>query len=508
MKYTLTLLLIFTIYSAPAQEALIRNADKYFQDQFYNKAIELYKKAYDENPKSYYVIKRLALSYQRIENSVEAERWLKVLSDLGRTTPTDLFMYSEILTQNGKYQQARKILEKYATLKPDDKKVKESFNKLNYIENIIKDSASFSIKNGSINTRGAELGTCFYKNGVIFSSTSLTGSRSDEIVSEDKLPFLDLYFAEESNPGVLTDPVPFAPKLNTKFNDGPVSYDPVENLFYITQYAPKEANTESGENVFHLQIGVAFEKNKEWTFKEGFFYNNPNYSVAHPSVSSDGQMIYFVSDMPGGYGGYDIYFCYKDSDQWSEPYNLGPVVNSKGNEYFPFIDNQGNLYFSSDGHAGLGGQDIFVATSTAGVFNNIKNIGYPVNSTKDDVAFILDSTCDRGYFSSNRVESKGYYDIYSVKFNFVNVTIKGTVKDFQDKLIIAGVNIVLSDENGGQIAEAKTDISGTFSAQINKKPKIILSATAPGYEPIKKTMTIDYLKAGEELKLEVFLRKK
>jgi hypothetical protein len=508
MKYILTLLLIIIIYSSSAQELLIKNADKYFQDQLYNKAIDLYKKAYGENPKSYYVIKRIALSYQRIENTLEAEKWLKVLYDNKRATPSDLFTYSEILTENGDYKLARKIMQEYSTARPNDKKAQENFDRLNYIESIIKDSSSFAIKSASVNTTGAELGTCFYKNGIIFSSTSLTGTKSDNIVSEDKLPFLDMYFAEEKSPGELADPVPFAPKLNTKFNDGPVSYDPVENQFYVTQYAPKAANTESGENVFHLQIGVAWEKNHEWIFKEGFPYNSPDYSVAHPSISPDGQMIYFVSDMPGGYGGYDIYFCYKDSGHWSEPYNLGPVVNSKGNEYFPFIDKHGDLYFSSDGHQGLGRLDNYVATATNGVYNNVRNLGYPVNSTKDDVAFVLDSTCERGYFSSNRTGSKGYYDLYSVKLNFINVTIKGVVKDLQDKLIISGVNVLLKDENGNKLAESKTDISGSFSALISKKTRITLSLNAPNYEPMNKTIAIGNVKSGGELNLEVFLRKK
>lgn len=508
MRYSFTIVFIWLACNLNAQDMLVRKADDNFKDQQYNKAIEFYKKAYDKNPKSYYVVKRLALSYQRIQNTIEAEKWMKVLFENGRTIASDLLMFSEILTENGRYDEARRYLDEYIALKPDDKNVAKNLGKLAFIKTTINDSSAFSVGKVSFNTPGAELGACFYKDGVVFSSTSLSGTKEDKKLAEDELPFLDMYFAKEIAPGKFSDVVPFAPDLKTRFNDGPVAYDPVEDLFYITQYAPKAANTEEGSNVFHLQIIIAEERDGEWVLKEKFIYDNPNYSVAHPSVSPGGKLLYFVSDMPGGYGGYDIYFCYKKGKSWSEPYNLGPVTNSKGNEFFPFIDSRGDLYFTSSGHTGLGAQDIYMATSEDGVFNRIRNLGYPVNSPKDDVAFVLDSNSGRGYFSSNRIGGLGYYDIYSVQVNFIPVVLRGVVKDFGSKAGLPGATIRISDSGGKVMEETQTNTDGSFSIPTKREPSVVVLVEKEGYEPINKTLETSFLKAGEELGLEIFLRKK
>jgi len=506
MKYIITIPALFMVFLALAQERLVKTADKRFKEQLFNKAIELYEKAHEEDPNSYYIIKRLALANQRINNTIEAEKWVKILFDSERITSGDLLMYSDILIENGKYDSAREVVNIFSEKRPHDKRYSDYIERLDKIETILNDSSAYQIGMVSFNTRGAELGTCFFRDGIVFSSTSMSDTRNSNKYAEDELPFLDLYFAREISPGNFSHPEPFAPKLKTRFNDGPVSYDRSANLFYITQYAPKKVDSEES-GVFHLQIIIAEENRGEWTAKEGFFLNSPNYSVAHPSVSHDGKMIYFVSDMPGGYGGYDIYFCYKEGNRWSDPYNIGPNVNTRGDEFFPFIANDGNLYFSSDGHAGLGSMDIFIATAEDGVFTNVRNAGHPVNSPKDDVAFVLNSSSERGYFSSNRVESQGYYDIYSVKVNFVPVTIKGIVKDIGNKAMLADASVHLIDEKGKITAETKTGSNGSFSLLINKVPTFILSVAKPGYEKLEKSVNIEFLKLNEELNLEVFLRR-
>jgi tetratricopeptide (TPR) repeat protein len=491
-----------------AQDMLIKNADDYFKKQQYNRAIELYKKAYDKNPKSYYIIKRLALSYQRIRNTGEAERWMDVMFENGRTTSSDYLMFAEILIENGKYEEARKFAADYIAQKPDDKKAQEIIDRIDFIKSTVSDSLSYRVGKVTFNSPGAELGACFYGKGLIFSSTSLSGTKNDLKLAEDELPYLDLYYADELAPGQFSEVVPFAPELKTKYNDGPLAYDPTENLFYVTQYSPKAANMVEGENIFHLQIIVAEENAKGWVFKEKFKYDSPNYSVAHPTISPDGKSMYFVSDMPGGYGGYDIYFCYKNGDEWSEPYNIGPGVNSRGNEFFPFIDSRGDLYFTSDGFPGLGAQDIFVVSPENGVFKHPRNLGYPFNSPKDDVALVLDPKSERGYFSSNRAGGLGYYDIYSMQANFIRVSLKGTVKDNSTKAIIPDANIKISETLSTTLGETRTGSDGSFDLPINKKSSITITVEKEGYEPISKPIDIGYMKSGETLNLEIFLRKK
>jgi len=508
MRYLMLSILTIVSLSLYAQSGLVKNADNKLKGREYDKAIELYRQAYAESPENYHIIKNLALANQRIENLPEAEAWMEKLFLLGRVTSGDYLMYAEILLANGKYIPALKYLDEFDVKKPGDKRSSSMREQIEYIRNLIKDSLAYQVFPFPLNTPGSELGTCFYNGGIIFSSSSLSGSKKDTRLSAGNLPFLDLYYAKNTGDGGFGTPSPFAGKLKTAFNDGPVSFDPVENCLYITRFAPEAANLEQSGDIFHLQVVVAEMKNGDWDFKEDFFVNSPNYSVAQPSVSTDGRFIYFASDMPGGYGAYDIYFCYKEGGKWSAPFNLGPVVNSKGNERFPFISSEGLLYFSSDSHPGLGGLDIFVATPENGVFNSVRNAGYPVNSTRDDIAFVLDNSSSRGYFSSNRKGGLGYYDIYSVMINFVPVTIKGTAFDFETKSALPGVLFELFDPEGKKIGESVTKADGTFICPINKIPEISLSVQKDDFIPIKKKVAIDFLKPNEELKLELFLRKK
>jgi hypothetical protein len=371
------------------------------------------------------------------------------------------------------------------------------------------DLAACRIEPVNINTPGAELGSFFFRDGIVFSSTSWSGTPGDKKFSPDEIPFLDLYFSKELEPGRFSEPVPFAPNLKTPFNDGPVTWDPEENLLYITRYVPQGAARKYDASYLHLQIVVAEEQGKEWVFKDPFFLKGPDVSVAHPSVSPDGQRIFFVSDMPGGYGGYDIYFCYKKEDHtWSEPYNIGPYVNSQGDEYFPYTDSRGSLYFSSDGHPGLGGQDIFLATSESGVYNTITNLGEPLNSSMDDVALMLAPNAERGYFSSDRESGMGYFDLYSVVFTHIPVTLRGVIKDLHGNAALALSKVKILDSEGDIIRESTTQADGSFSFVVNKTlPLLRILIEKQGYESLEKPLDLHFLQSKEEMVLEVFMRK-
>ncbi len=505
----IALILLAATSSAYGQDKLIKNADHKFKSRNYEKAIELYEEAYPQKPNSYKIIKKLALANDRIGNSGEAEKWMSKLFEMGRVVSHDYYMYSMILLHNGKCLEANEYLNKYEGLKPGDKKIPKAKEEIEYIKNLLKDSSAFNIAPISINTAGSELGTCYLDDGVVFSSTSIGDKKSDARLASNNLPFLDLFFAKEIDAGQLVDPKPFAYKIKTDYNDGPVAYDPVEGLLYVTRFAPQKAGADEAKDVFHLQLIVAEKKAGTWDFKDYFFLNSPNYSVAHASVSADGQVIYFVSDMPGGYGGYDIYFCYKKKDgKWSNPFNVGPVVNTRKNELFPFIASDGLLYFASKGHRGLGGYDIYVASPVDGVFNSVRNVGYPINSTKDDVAFTLDSTSAKGYFSTNRVNNDGYYDIFSLELNFIPITIKGVVKEADSKEVIPGAIIEILGQDGKNIGDATSHEDGSFSCLINKTPEIEVDIKRDGYESLRKTIDLSSFKPNEELVLEIFLYKK
>ena len=505
MRYCLAILFFFLSISLFAQDKLVKSADKKFKIRDYEKARELYEEALPQKPGSYHILKRLVLCYQGMGDTGIAEDWLKKLFDIGRVTTTDYYLYSQLLLSNGKYEEALEWVNKYEEKKPGDKKIQPAKDQIEYIKNLVKDSSAYIIKSVAINTPGSELGTCYYKDGVILSSSSIAHKKADTKLAPNNLPFLDLFFAKETSDGVLVNPVPFAQRLKTDFNDGPVGYDPVDEVLYITRFAPHKAEVKEGEDVFHLQIVKAENRDGIWVPRGNFFMNSPNFSIAHPTISADGQKLYFVSDMPGGYGGYDIYFCYKTVGEWSQPYNVGPAVNSHENELFPFIASDGSLYFSSEGHNGLGAHDIYVATPEKGVFTSIRNMGYPINSTKDEIAFTLNSTSTKGYFSSNRVNDDGFYDILSLELSFIPINITGIIKDNFSKEIVPGILVELKDATGKIIGESTSKTDGSFSCIINKIPKMTLLANGNGFNSLKTSVDLTQLKPNEEIFLEVYL---
>jgi outer membrane protein OmpA-like peptidoglycan-associated protein len=280
-------------------------------------------------------------------------------------------------------------------------------------------------------------------------------------------------------------------------------------VVYVTRDNLRKGRTAaSKEGVVNLKITEGGLENGQWKLKGDFRWNNNEYSVGHPSVSKDGNVIYFASDMPGGYGKSDLYFSVFSNGNWSKPVNLGPKINTEGNEFFPFISPDGVLYFASDGHGGLGGLDIFLSVPEHGVFNTIENLGYPVNSPRDDFGLALDSTGVQGYFTSNREGGKGNDDLYSLKILHVPVIIRGVVKDRDTKDILSDARVTVSDENGNEIFKAITRVDGQFEVQVDKGRAFTVRVIKDLYTDAEKTIPTSSLRPNEEVFSEIFLERK
>jgi outer membrane protein OmpA-like peptidoglycan-associated protein len=202
----------------------------------------------------------------------------------------------------------------------------------------------------------------------------------------------------------------FSKSINSKYHEGPVTFfkDYKKIVFTRNNYNKGRAK-KSDKGVNMLKLFIASKKGNKWTDIKELPINSDQYSTGHPALSPDNRKMYFVSDMPGGFGGTDIYVVDYRDGSWGVPVNLGREINTEGNEMFPFVDEAGNFYFASDGHAGLGGLDMFYVEFRNGVpFGGVENLGAPINSTKDDFGFITDAQRSHGYFSSNR--RKGYSD--------------------------------------------------------------------------------------------------
>ena len=490
------------------QKLTTKLADKSFEEFAFIEAIGLYEYAYEKDTTDNYLVKRLAESNRNIGNTEEVEKWLKKLIDRHVEQPEDIFNYSQALKSNGRYFLAEQWLKEYADLRPEDGRVNIQVSLLEYIKFLMRDSTNYEILNTSTNTIGSDMGPAFYKDRLVFSSTSI-GEKGGATYKWNELPYLKMYSAQIGPYGDLNSVQPFAPKLKTAYHDGPVSINSKKEVIYFTRNNYVKGKTsKSRDGVVNLKIFIGKKETDDWKLSGPFPYNSNEYSVGHPSIYKDGSVLYFASDMPGGYGKSDIYFSVFSNGQWSKPFNLGPKINTEGNEFFPFISNDGVLYFASDGHGGLGGLDIYFSVPERGVFSSIENMGYPVNSSKDDFGLALDSTGVKGYFASNRPGGKGDDDLYFMKIKHIPVIIRGVVKDRDTKDVLADAKISVINEAGNSIATSVTPIDGQFEFEVSKGQQYTINVTKEFYTENEVVIVTASLRPNDEAFSEIFLEQK
>jgi len=272
------------------------------------------------------------------------------------------------------------------------------------------ESGRFKIKNLSINTKYSDFGTSFYGNShVVFSSPKNNKSLIKTVWKPNKQRYLDLYIGSIDTDGEIIEKQQLLREINSKYHQAKVVFTKDLRTIYFTGNDSK--------NTVNLQLFKAsVAADGKWINLVKLPFNSDQYSTGHPALSPDNKKLYFISDRPGTFGKTDIYVVDIHEDgTYGKPKNLGPKINTVHNEMFPFISNDHTLYFSSKGHSSIGGLDIFASKANIIGFSQPVNLGIPVNSEKDDFAFIIDSKKMRGYFSSNREKGKGDDDIYSVK---------------------------------------------------------------------------------------------
>ena len=358
--------------------------------------------------------RRLAEAYHKIDQNIQSEEtYLKLISAQEGILPEDYYNYAMILKTNGKYVEANKWMDKFIELKPNDLRAKDYAANKNELTNLLKDVGKYKIEHLNVNTDALDFGTSYYKNKVVFASSRVTPGSSVKKYNWTKKPFWDMYIAEVDK-GQLQNPEIFNKSMNGKLHDGPACFSNDGNFMAFTR---NNYHVKSKARVVELQIWFSSFKDGKWSKPTPFVYNNTAYSVGQPCLTPDGNTMYFASDMPGGFGGVDLYKTTKDTNgEWQKPINLGDKINTEGDEMFPFLeDKSGTFIFSSNGRFGLGGLDIFISNLNGTEFSQPYNAGFPLNTQFDDFAAIVDDKMNKGYFSTNRSGGSGGDDIYSLK---------------------------------------------------------------------------------------------
>lgn len=454
--------LFFVSTSVGQMSTLEQKGNKYFEIFTYDKAIEKYEELGVENL-STEGIRNLAEAYRLTHNTEKAEKYYQILSTKSDNLPEDLFMYAEMQLMNGKYTEGEDWMEKFNIRLAADGRGEDYVAKKGQYKKMSEDLGVFKIYNLDINSSEEDFGPAFYLEEIVFVSARKSNLPVKRVWNWNNQPYLNIYKSKKTDDNQLEGVEMLTKKVNKKFHEGPASYSSDGNFMVFTRNNYKE-KSEVGERKLTLHYRIKDEEGK-WGDIMDFSFNNKEYSVGHSTISSDGNTIYFASDMPGGIGGVDLYKIEKKGDNWTSPLNLGENINTEGNEMFPFIHEAGILFFASDGHVGLGGLDVFMARVDGNKYDVVQNLGYPVNTRKDDFSLILDKDQKYGYFASNRPGGKGSDDIYG--FDLLKPfrackEIKGFIKDKEGNLL-PGTSVTLYSSEGDELKSLVVGDDGAYS---------------------------------------------
>lgn len=475
-RLILSFLLVLAALRAVAQgnaDPYVREADRYYQQMAYARAAELYRTAAELGAVNEHVTKRLAQCSMKLGDMVEAERWYAVVVKFLNREPIDLYNYAEALKANARYDEAELWMDRYLALVRPEGSERRS-NIALFARKLQMDQDRFNVRRVSINTPGPDLATAWLgPQRVVFSSSRQGTGIVERRAAWNAEPFLDLFTADVTANGDLTNVAHLAGTVNTRFHEGPATASASGDVLWFTRNNYFKGRVRrSQRGVSRLGIYRATRVGGGYGDEEQFLYNNSEVSIGHPALSPDGKRLYFASDMPGGFGGMDLYVCELLDGQWGEPRNLGQAINTSANEVFPFVAADGSLYFASNGHPGLGGLDILKAVrSDDGRFSGALNLGAPVNSSRDDFAFIIDVAGKRGFFTSNRPGGAGDDDIYAFEMLAPleeRFLVTGRVIDDEHDTVVPDVEVRLIDMDGGPAATTTTDGKGEYIFSVRK----------------------------------------
>jgi len=481
--YILIIALTLGMTTAFAQSSLVKKADKYFNRLEYVKAAKTYEKVVAKGKADAHVYRNLADAYYNIFDSKNAEKYYaKIVSDTD--DPEVYYRYAQMLKANGKYEESIPWMEKFAQMKPADHRAIKFRENPGYLPKILERGKDKFVVNElpNINTEYSEFGAKPLGKKLYF----VSARDSKKEYGWDEQPYLDIYQADYVD-GTVSNIEKVPGDVNTKYHDGTFCFSPDGKTMYFTRdnYYERKYKTDS-TGISRLKLFSARLIDGKWKDVRELPFNSDNYSVGHPAVSPDGKKLYFSSDMPGGMGQSDLYVVdIKRNHRFGKVKNLGPNINTEGRENFPFISKRGDLYFSSDGHPGLGGLDVFVCANVDGKFSRPRNLAVPLNSGKDDFAIYFDDDTKDGFISSNRDAVRyGDDNIYTIKNikPIFDVLINAKVVDAKTNRPIEGASVTLTDAEGNPIKTKLTDADGLAQFLIEAGKDVIVEGRFEGYE--------------------------
>ncbi len=471
-KSILFLLIVICPTLVFSQKRLVDRANKKFEKFAFIDAREMYLKAAESGYESAELFKNLGDTYFFNRDFGNAWKWYeKLFSIFPAEAETDYYFRAALSLRSLKnYEQADTYMEKYIAAGGKGLVGRNFKKNRDYLKVITQASQQnqYTIEKVPINTSSSDFGPSFYgENKIVYASSPETTDK-DKIYEWNNLPYLDLYVADMDDDYFLFNSKPIEGEINTDFHESSAVFTKDRSTVYFVRnnfLDGRERNDKTKTTRLKLYKARKSGENL-WTDVVELPFSSDDYSVAHPTLSKDEKRLYFASDMPGSLGESDIWYVdVLGEGSYGNPVNLGADINTEANESFPFVSENNNLYFCSDGHPGLGGYDVFMVPIDAyGKLGGLTFLGEPINSNQDDFGFIINEQKNRGFLSSNRGGQLGSRDddIYYFK-KICNTTISGTVTDKKSKERIPNATIILYSEAGKEIERIQADSMGAFS---------------------------------------------
>ena len=539
LNSTILLFVCLLFSGASYAQSKLKAANRQFENLNYVDAIRLYEDVIKEKNLPPVTRKesltKLGFSYRRMQDTRNAERiYADLIQEFPDVESEAYLYYAQALAGNSKYRESQKMYSKYGEMQAADLRGKRFTVSYMDVNRFFADSSQYKIEFLPINFRQADFSPMYFKKGLVYVSARDEGGAIKRVYGWNQTPFLDLYFVPDTSEfkhiaktpqgaaGIggafstknapvepekeLTKVEVFSRTLNTKYHEGPMTFFKDESKVIFTRNNYNKGKFQkSKEGTNKLKLYMADLKDGKWSNVRELPFNSNDYSTGHPALSPDNTRLYFVSDMAGGAGGTDLYVVdYHGDNNWGTPVNLGHEINTEGNEMFPFMDANGNMYFASDGHEGLGGLDVFFAEMKDGIaYRGVHNLGAPINSDKDDFGLICNAERSSGYFSSNR--KQGIFDDNIYGFIKTCKQLQITVYDAETKEPIeaADLRTTVNGENRN-LQITRPDGSTTMCLDANVEYEF--KAVKEGYSMNSVTYSTR-TNTGQQTKLAIYLEK-
>ncbi|MDX2280819.1 MAG: OmpA family protein [Saprospiraceae bacterium] len=510
-----SLLFCYTLmfaWQASAQSINLRRAGDAMQELDYMTAILLYQQTLQNEDVAEAKI-NLAECYRKINDTENAEYWYEKVVRLPNPKPIYKLYYAMMLQANGKNIAAKPWLQQYLQENPDDARGQ-------FLLKSCEVEASLKTRNRDIyvvnplpfNSNLDDFSPSLIDDQIIFASDRDRGTIIKRTSMWTGNPFSDLYALQYKRAGAqpgdfnYTEPTKFSKEINTKYNEAAVAIAPDHQTIYFTRNNYLDGKTgHSEEGLVKLKIFAAKKDpaTGEWNQIENMPFNSDEFHTAFPSLSADGNRLFFASNKPGGYGGMDLYVSNRENGNWGQAINLGPIINTEGNEIFPFMASDNRLYFASNGHIGLGGQDIYYSSTTGGqdAWNLPINLGAPVNSNHDDFAITFGRDLSWGFFTSDRDGGVGRDDIYGFQKHATPVEVYAY--DASTKNPLQGV-VISSSKSGLSITTGK---DGKVTFDMRNADCDDFSVTKKGFESSTQQICTNDSTLGNVPRIEIAVQK-